>query len=171
MCFLCDWLAGTTKQQPKLMNQEGSKDGLPDTWKMYMPVRAQAMNLGAWSTGRRSPWKTKCLCSSGSGLWSMKCKSAGTMAVNPVHSFPGRERRHQGGQLTQAWVTAFLILLTSELFLSLWVSPSTWQPKGETEPWKRSDCSEGVSEKPSMGKASELGNWSLGICCGSNVPG
>lgn len=133
------------------------------------------MNWGAWSTEGRSPKKTECLCSSGpacSGLRSMeKSKSAEMMAANHAHSFPGILRRHHGGQFKQAWVVAFLILLTSELFLSLWVSPLTWQPKGKTEPWKRSDCPERVLEKPSMGKASELSNWSFGICCSSNVPG
>lgn len=66
------------------------------------------------------------------------------------------------GSLNRPGLQLFLILLTSELFLSLWVSPLTWQPKGKTEPWKRSDCPERVLEKPSMGKASELSNWSLG---------
>lgn len=128
------------------------------------------MDLGVWYTEGGSTRKTSHLCSSGPacpGLRNMKSKSSGIMVTSCQHGFyiMGRichQRFHR-----EVWFAAFPHLL----FLSLWASPQSSQPKGETEPLKRSHGLDGVLEKTSVGKASELSNQSSWISYGSNSPG
>lgn len=172
MCFLCDLLTGTTKTTPNINESKRKYKQTTSNLEeanIEWVLKPLKMDLGVWCTGE-STRKTSLLCSSGPAcpeLRSMKSKSSGIMVTSCQHSFHIMGRRHHQRLRVEVWFADFPHLL----FLSLWASPQIWQPKWETEPLKRSHGLEGVLEKPSVGKASELSNQSSWVSYGSNSPG
>lgn len=169
------WLA---KQQQKLMNQKGRKNGLLETWKklMWMSAEAREDEFGGLQDRRKVVWEDKLPLHQWSRLPGLGCMerstSSGIMVINHLPGLQVEERRCHRGHMLGSDLLLFLTCCFSfspPSCSSVCITPDL-AVKGTDRATKRSDCLERLLEKLSMRKVSEMDNWSFGICYGSNIP-